>query len=255
MSNNIQLIKKIVFTGVITLKTGLHIGGTNSALNIGGPDKFVVRNPISTIPYIPGSSLKGKMRALVEIFHRCVDISTDKAGKVKVGPSKEPNSISGKLFGVPADADNKGKSEHFSSRLIVRDCNMITREEYKKMTEDKKVIVNEKYGIKDINDIPDYSHTDLPYTESKTEVNIDRVTSSANPRTFERIPAGSKFYLDFVLNIFENDKENELMNTIDEAISLLADDYLGGQGSRGYGQIEITIVKKEMRDNNYYSKE
>jgi CRISPR-associated protein Csm3 len=53
------LKKKIVYDCTITLKTGLHIGGTNAALNIGGPDKFVVRNPLDNIPYIPGSSLKG----------------------------------------------------------------------------------------------------------------------------------------------------------------------------------------------------
>ena len=57
----IKLQKKIIYTGTITLKTGLHIGGTNAALNIGGPDKFVVRNPINNVPYIPGSSLKGKI--------------------------------------------------------------------------------------------------------------------------------------------------------------------------------------------------
>ena len=65
----IKLEKKIVYTGIITLKTGLHIGGTNASLNIGGPDNFVVRNPIDNIPYIPGSSLKGKMRTLVEILN------------------------------------------------------------------------------------------------------------------------------------------------------------------------------------------
>lgn len=41
-----KLIKKIVFTGKIVLKTGLHIGGSNTALNIGGPDNYVVRNPL-----------------------------------------------------------------------------------------------------------------------------------------------------------------------------------------------------------------
>jgi len=56
-----KLIKKVIYTGEITLITGLHIGGSNTAMNIGGPDKFVVRNPISNLPYIPGSSLKGKI--------------------------------------------------------------------------------------------------------------------------------------------------------------------------------------------------
>lgn len=57
-----KLLKKIIYTGNLVAKTGLHIGGTNASLNIGGPDKFVVRNPLTNIPYIPGSSLKGKLR-------------------------------------------------------------------------------------------------------------------------------------------------------------------------------------------------
>ena len=62
-----QLKKKIFIKGEIELLTGTHIGGTNSAMGIGGPDSTVVRNPIDNKPYIPGSSLKGKMRAMVEI--------------------------------------------------------------------------------------------------------------------------------------------------------------------------------------------
>jgi CRISPR-associated protein Csm3 len=199
-----RLVKKILYTGTIVLKTGLHIGGTNAALNIGGPDKFVVRNPLNNIPYIPGSSLKGKMRALVEIANGCVDVD-----RGKVGPSKDPNSVSGKLFGVATGSDNNRPS-----RLIVRDAEL------------------------DV-DACDFSNTDLPYTESKTEVAIDRVTAKANPRTFERVPAGAKFKLNMVLNVFEGENEKELKKTLKQAIELLQDDYLGGHGSRGYGQIEF----------------
>lgn len=199
-----KLVKKILYTGTIVLKTGLHIGGTNAALNIGGPDKFVVRNPISNIPYIPGSSLKGKMRALVEIANGCVDVD-----RRKVGPSKDPNSVSGKLFGVATGSDNNRPS-----RLIVRDAEL------------------------DV-DACDFSNTDLPYTESKTEVTIDRATAKAMPRTFERVPAGAKFKLNMVLNVFEGEDEKELKKTLKQAIELLQDDYLGGHGSRGYGQIEF----------------
>lgn len=197
-----KLVKKILYTGTIVLKTGLHIGGTNAALNIGGPDKFVVRNPISNIPYIPGSSLKGKMRALVEIANGCVD-------RGKVGPSKDPDSVSGKLFGVATGSDNNRPS-----RLIVRDAEL------------------------DV-DACDFCNTDLPYTESKTEVVIDRATAKAMPRTFERVPAGAKFKLNMVLNVFEGEDEKELKKTLKQAIELLQDDYLGGHGSRGYGQIEF----------------
>ena len=209
----IKLIKKIIYTGTITLRTGLHIGGTNAALNIGGPDKFVVRNPINNIPYIPGSSLKGKMRALIEITTGCVTVN--QKGEVKA--SEDPSSISGQLFGVAT-----GKNNNKPSRLIVRDAEL-----------DIKAC--------------DFSNTDLPYTESKTEVSIDRITAKANPRTFERVPAGAQFKLNMILNIFEGEDEQQLKKTLEQAINLLQDDYLGGHGSRGYGQVEIKIEEPEEK--------
>lgn len=204
----IKLQKKIIYSGIITLKTGLHIGGTNASLNIGGPDKFVVRNPINNVPYIPGSSLKGKMRALVEIYN-----GETNGGK----PTNNPNHKAGALFGVSGDNE-----QSHASRLIVRDAEL------------------------DINAC-DFSNTDLPYTESKTEVAIDRVTAKANPRTFERVPAGAQFKLNMVLNIFEGENEQMLKETLNQAMHLLEDDYLGGHGSRGYGQIAIEITSKEEK--------
>lgn len=208
----IKLNKKIIYTGTITLKTGLHIGGTNAALNIGGPDKFVVRNPLNNIPYIPGSSLKGKMRSLVEIYN----------GETNNGkPSNNANSKSGALFGVSGDSDNSR-----SSRLIVRDAEL------------------------DINSA-DFTNTDLPYSESKTEVAIDRITAKANPRTFERVPAGAQFKLEMVLNIFEDEDEEALKATLNQAINLLHDDYLGGHGSRGYGQVLIKLEESGGKNKTY----
>lgn len=210
--STVKLEKKVLYTGTITLKTGLHIGGTNAALNIGGPDKFVVRNPINKIPYIPGSSLKGKMRALVEIAN----------GETNNGkPTNDPNSKAGALFGISGDNENSKPS-----RLIVRDAEL------------------------DINAC-DFSNTDLPYTESKTEVAIDRVTAKPNPRIFERVPAGAKFKLNMVLNVFEGEDEAALKKTLNQAIELLEDDYLGGHGSRGYGQVKIDLVKPDGEDKIY----
>ena len=219
-----KLKNKIVYTGIIRLKTGLHIGGTNAALNIGGPDKFVVRNPLTNIPYIPGSSLKGKLRSLVELAN-----GETNAGK----PSNNPNSKSGALFGTAGDSE----SNH-ASRLIVRDAVMVTQAD----DEDELMI----FGL-ERSDIPDFSNTDLPFTESKTEVNIDRITAKANPRTFERVPAGALFKLEMVLNIFEGENEDDLKNTLKQGITLLHDDYLGGNGSRGYGQVEIKITKEDVK--------
>jgi CRISPR-associated protein Csm3 len=134
-----------------------------------------------------------------------------------------PNSKAGKLFGISGDTD----SSH-ASRLIVRDADL---------------------DIKSA----DFSNTDLPYTESKTEVAIDRVTAKANPRTFERVPAGAKFKLNMVLNIFEGENENALKATLKQAIALLHDDYLGGHGSRGYGQVKIELDKEDGDDRLYNS--
>lgn len=207
--SEIKLKKKIIYTGTIVLKTGLHIGGTNTALNIGGPDKFVVRNPITQLPYIPGSSLKGKMRSLIELAYGETD-----NGSV----TKDPNTKAGKLFGVASEINiNNGHP----SRIIVRDGELKNPEEL--------------------------SNTDLLYTESKTEVTINRITAKAMPRTFERVPAGAKFNLEMVLNVFDGDDEDELKNTIKKAIELLEDDYLGGNGSRGYGQVKIKLNVPEEK--------
>jgi CRISPR-associated protein Csm3 len=228
--SNIQLKKKVIYTGIITLKTGLHIGGTNAALNIGGPDKFVVRNPLNNIPYIPGSSLKGKMRALIEIAKGCATVTN--RGEVKA--SEEPDSDSGYLFGTAGKEDSKKRP----SRIIIRDADMFTEND-----SDEEL---QLFGLKR-EDLPDFSNTDLPYTESKTEVSIDRATAHANPRTFERVPAGAMFKLNMIMNIFEGEDENKLKKTLTEAVTLLEDDYLGGQGSRGYGQIKIDIVKEDSK--------
>lgn len=227
-----QLKKKIIYQGHITLKTGLHIGGTNAALNIGGPDKFVVRNPLNNIPYIPGSSLKGKMRSLLELSKGEVVIEKQREG-VKGKPSNNANTLSGALFGISGDNENSRPS-----RIIVRDAPMATG-----MESDDELA---QYGLTR-RDIPDFSNTDLPYTESKTEVAIDRITAKANPRTFERVPAGAQFKLNMVLNIFEGEDEEKLVNTLKQSIALLEDDYLGGHGSRGYGHVKITFSKEESK--------
>lgn len=203
----IKLNKKIFVTGKLTLKTGLHIGGTNTALGIGGPDSLVVRNPINNVPYIPGSSLKGKMRALIELRDGTIGQGKNNSSTA----TEDPNTNAGYLFGTSAQNDNNRPS-----RLIVRDAEM------------------------DLTNVDELKNTDLPYTESKTEVTIDRITAKANPRTIERVPAGVSFNINMIINVFDDDDENRLKKTLKEAMKLLEDDYLGGNGSRGYGQVKFS---------------
>ena len=209
-----KLEKKIIIKGKIKLLTGLHIGGTNSSMDIGGIDSAVVRNPISQQPYIPGSSLKGKMRSLIEVADGT--IGEKKMGQVQYTVTEETGAKAAKLFGTA-----KGDEKQRPSKLIVRDA---------VLSEDEA------------NDF----ESDLPYTEAKTEVTIDRITAKAMPRTLERVPAGAVFDLNMVVNIFNEDSEDELVETLFRGMKLLENDYLGGSGSRGYGQ--VGFVELEVKE-------
>mgnify|MGYP000610701673 CR=1 FL=1 len=210
-----QLIKKIEFEGEILLLSGLHIGASNSGMQIGGLDKVVIRNPINKQPYIPGSSLKGKMRALFEMS----------TGNIGDNCMSAATGLSAELFG-----NATGKANQRASRIIVRDCNLANPEEI-------------------------LGRTEMPYTEGKTEVSLNRITAIANPRHIERVPAGAKFTLRLVLNIWKGEDENQLLNSLIKSLELLQDDYLGGNGSRGYGMIQIKITRISSKStSNYYGK-
>lgn len=213
-----KLIKKIKYTAKIELLSGLHIGASNLAMAIGGVDRFVVRSPIDQKPYIPGSSLKGKMRSLLELANG----EYRKDNKGNFTPCIDPEKISGHLFGTAA-----GNTAQ-PSRIIVRDAMMSDGQEER------------------------LRNTDLYLTEAKTEANIDRITASANPRTNERVPKGVTFDFEAILDIFSTDNEAQLRDGFNKAIKLLEDDYLGGNGSRGYGHICFKDWKEEEKLTENY---
>lgn len=212
------LIKKIKITSILTLKTGLHIGGTNENIEIGGIDKSVIKNGFKkNQPYIPGSSLKGKMRCLLEQMR----------GASTVGGNLEIN----KLFGSLKDKSKEG----CISKLIVRDAP-----------------INEK----SLKELEDCDSLDMPYTEIKSENSIDRVSGTAqNPRQIERIPAGVNFDAEFIINVWKENEtqdlkqeEKKLINLLEEGLHALENDYLGGNGSRGYGQVKFSPRKFQYAD-------
>jgi len=209
MNNMKKLSKKILIKTQLELLTGLHIGDSKESIEIGGVDSPVVRRKDNYAPYIPGSSIKGKIRYLLEIAH----------GENADSKAKNTGSTICKLFGA---AENNKENPGIPSRLIVRDA-YLTPEWDKKLLESQ--------------------HTDMPYTEIKFENVIDRIRGTAkDPRQIERIPAGAHFIVNFIINIFENDDEDKLLNLFLEGLKLLEDDYLGGNGSRGYGQVKIKII-------------
>jgi len=211
-----KLVKKIKIQTSITLITGLHIGGSSENVEIGGIDNPVIKLATKdNQPYIPGSSLKGKMRCLLE----------QTAGASQVGMSREVNNLFGITESRSLNTDNR------PSKLIVRDA---------MLSKDSTEALLACEGL------------DMPFTENKFENVIDRTKGVAeHPRQSERVPAGAIFNAEFVLNIWDDDKEEELMGLFMKGIRLLENDYLGGSGSRGYGQIKFgEFVKTELSDAN-----
>jgi len=219
-----NLLGKILVKGKIICLTGLHIGSSKENMEIGAVDSPVVRDPITREPYIPGSSLKGKMRALLE---KALGKTPERSigENVKIHVCNDSNDAIKcdvcRLFGSTGKNKNQNQEEgtNFPARLIVRDA-YLTKE-----------------SVERLSDID----TGLQYTEWKFENAIDRITSSANPRQLERVPRGAEFEFELIYNVedtktFKNDIEN-----LRFAIELLKLDALGGHGSRGYGKVNIEI--------------
>lgn len=230
--NNHKINSKIFIKGTIKALTGLHIGGNSIGMAIGGADKVVVRNPLTNEPYIPGSSLRGKMRSLLERARGDEKQNPKeggfslKDGKLEAAAGTNPDSLLGQLFGVSAAESNKQPT-----RLMVRDAHLTpaSRTELEKAP-----------------------NTDMPMTEVKTEVNIDRITSAANPRQFERVPAGAVFKFELILTLMEGDDENKFLSLIREGLELVQHDSLGGHGSRGYGAVEFSVEEIAKRTTDDY---
>ena len=75
--------------------------------------------------------------------------------------------------------------------------------------------------------------------------------SAANPRNIERVPKDSKFDFEIIFSVYEGDDDN--VSALLDAMRLLEDNYLGGSGSRGYGQIKFENIKLSKRSKDYYT--
>ena len=109
---SIQLQGKIFLTGIIEAVTGLHIGGDSENLDIGGIDNPVIRNPLNRQPYIPGSSLRGKMRGLLD---RHFNLRLRSMGGVQIHGCQKPEDYNQcevcQVFGVAPTGTLKGEND------------------------------------------------------------------------------------------------------------------------------------------------
>lgn len=209
-----RLIKHIELKATMVVETGLRIGAGGSSLEIGGLDNPIVRHPVTKQPYVPGSSLKGKLRSLIEV------------SKYRSGNFLEPRPTSGPcgcgecvacwLFGC---GDVRNSSE--PTRLLFRDSTLLDDS---------------------VGQLEPLLSEGVFYSEVKTEVTMDRASGKvgqAGPRSMDRIAAGSKLGFTVTIRVFEGDDENEMQNALKHALRLLEAEGLGGSVSRGYGQVKF----------------
>jgi CRISPR-associated protein Csm3 len=240
-TRNVHLLGRIFITGQIEAKTGLRIGDSQTTMTIGGVDLPVIRNKKTNEPYIPGSSLKGKLRSLSEKYYQAPpNFTVNKGreggkGKVEIHTAQSENDYNdrkygwiSKVFGTTGDA---GDFISAPSRIVVRD---IPLEPVSK------------------NELLEKAKTDLPFTEVKWEAAIDRVTSAATPRQIERVPAGAVFAPMEMVFSYYLEGDEALIGNLLTAMELLEDDYLGGHGSRGSGKIEFRGLKVYLRKGAAY---
>ncbi|MDE0426612.1 MAG: type III-A CRISPR-associated RAMP protein Csm3 [Candidatus Poribacteria bacterium] len=236
----------IIISGILSCQSGIFIGGAEDTLQIGGVDKSVIRNPLTGEPYIPGSSLKGKLRSITERIvtaaHnqplRANRPGGDRERKVwrhecdDFGDAKTCQLC--RVFGATGSV---ATNDNYPGALLVRDSTLFNKD--------------------------DLLQDGLPIIETKMENAIDRLTSAAHPRTFERVPAGAQFAFELIYRIETLETATKNPNpTIDSqrvkvditnllnAMEILEKDGLGGNISRGYGSIEFVVEKFQSYDIN-----
>jgi CRISPR-associated protein Csm3 len=281
------LLGKLFVTSDLVVETGLHIGGGGENLDIGGLDKPVIRDPITRYPYIPGSSIKGKLRSILErLENKPLNRSGGSGtyryesddledGYTESNQSPQPVKFSGarncpvsRVFGstgsncwveelvVDAQMIEPVNSPRKSRNDLGSDKNFIL---VKGRNSPARLIVRDCHLLDDAIVKLEKVDTGLYMTEWKFENGIDRITAAANPRQVERVPKGARFLSEMVYTIESEsesatdiskalaDAQTDLLNLL-RTILVLEDDALGGHGTRGYGKIRFENLKFHYKD-------
>lgn len=215
----------IVIAGELECVSGLSIGAQVEDFEIGGLDNPVIKDPVTGQPYVPGSSLKGKLRTLLEWSAGKV-VPVERRGSLTAGPHQcsEPSCPVCTIFGTAAEQSRQGPT-----RLIVRDA----------------------FATPDTLMMWDRSLGPNLFTEIKSENTLDRVTSRANPRQMERVPAGSRFALEMTYFLYAAG-DRGMLESLVQAMALLEDSALGGSGTRGSGRIRFREMSLTLKPRDWY---
>lgn len=237
----LTFLGKLILEGELHCETGLHIGAGKGSLEIGGADNPVVKDAFGR-PYVPGSSLRGRLRSLLEqstglaVPAELVYLSRRKGQEVRIHQSDNPGDEICLLFGRSSGRLDRMQGESIEgtsatpARLTVYDAPLDPDSITPQMRE----------------------NLDDELTEVKNENAVDRITSQGNPRTLERVPAGARFRVRLVLDVL-CDPDKELLPRVLEGLRLMEDDSLGGGGSRGNGRVRFSNMRLRWRAKSFYS--
>ena len=266
------LLGKLRLTSNLRVVTGLHIGAGGENLDIGGLDKSVMRDPLTKHPYLPGSSIKGKMRSILERF---LNKPVNRPGGSGTFRYESDDLESG--YSNNNDIEFEGASTCEVSRVfgstgtncwlpesVVRSqgLELVSKDEKifkgikhlkaKGRNSPARLIVRDSHLTTDSAVLLKSIDTGLFMTEWKFENGIDRITAAANPRQLERVPAGAVFNFEIVYTVENAEQAVKDLQNLAIALAILEDDALGGHGSRGYGKVAFENFQLYYRDLEYY---
>ncbi len=246
-----EFLGSLIFEYQLKVLTGLHIGGSKENFDIGGIDNPVIKTYISIpnfyedgsdlpkgAPYIPGSSLKGKIRSLLEWALGMVE------NKVRNGNTQNIEEA-----GKPCSCGKCDVCVLFGTG----DAKTLERLSLEKQPGPPRLIFSDAYPtLETLKNIEEELGEGI-YTEIKTETQINRINSKANPRKMERVPAGAIFKGRIVFNVYKEDDKKKI-EVLLQGMKMLEDNFLGGAGSRGYGRVKFENIEVVFKSKDAYLK-
>ncbi|MEZ0344246.1 MAG: type III-A CRISPR-associated RAMP protein Csm3 [Caldimicrobium sp.] len=243
--------------------TGLRIGGSKEQFEIGGLDNPVIKTEVEIpdyyevngkkepvpqgAPYIPGSSLKGKIRSLLEWINGNVEemiktaTSSSKKDEKVIEAAGKPCSCGQceicKIFGC-------GDSNKINELAKKGDVSILPGP--------PRLKVFDAYPTYETLKRLKEALGENIFTEIKTENQINRLTSRANPRKIERVPAGAEFEGVMIFDFYHEKDKEELLPIVFQGMQALEDNYLGGYGSRGSGRVKFVEITVKWRSKAFY---
>jgi CRISPR-associated protein Csm3 len=227
------LDKYETITGIIHCVSGVRVGGNSNVIEIGTIDNPIIRNPLTNHPYLPGSSLKGKMRSSLELSLRAgaepkltlrlprLKEERDRDGNLEMAPCWCGECVVCKLFG-----SGKSETTNQPTRLIFRDC-PLTEESAESLENAART-------------------SGVFFAEVKPGIRMNRATNTVAKGAFfnfERVPEGIDFKFELVLRLYGDlddvTARADYRKVVAHGLRLVEQEGIGGKISSGYGKVRF----------------